>query len=69
MVKKLGYIYTMEYYSAIKSNKFDSAEMRWMNLKPAIQTAVSQRKTNILYSCIYMESIKATLINLFAEHR
>ena len=36
----------MEYYSAIKSNKFDSAEMRWMNLKPAIQTAVSQIEKN-----------------------
>ena len=32
----------MEYYSAIKRNKFDSAEMRWMNAKPVIQTAVSQ---------------------------
>ena len=42
MVKKPGYIDTMEYYSAIKRNKFDSAEMRWMNAKPVIQTAISQ---------------------------
>ena len=46
MVKKLGYIYTMEYYSAIKSNKFDSAEMRWMNLKPVIQNEVSHKEKN-----------------------
>ena len=27
----------MEYYSAIKPNKFESAELRWMNLEPVIQ--------------------------------
>ena len=31
-IKKLWYIYTMEYYSAIKSNAFESFLMRWMNL-------------------------------------
>ena len=27
----------MEYYSAIKPNKFESTELRWMNLEPVIQ--------------------------------
>ena len=31
----------MEYYSAIKRNTFESALMRWMNLKPIIQSEVS----------------------------
>ena len=31
-IKKLWYIYTMEYYSAIKRNAFESVLMRWMNL-------------------------------------
>ena len=31
---KLWYIYTMEYYSAIKRNVFESILMRWMNLEP-----------------------------------
>ena len=31
---KLWYIYTMEYYSAIKRNTFESVVMRWMNLEP-----------------------------------
>ena len=31
--KKLWYIYTMEYYSAIKRNAFESVLMRWMNLE------------------------------------
>ena len=40
-IKKLWYIYTMEYYSAIKRNTFESVLMRWMNLDPIIQSEVS----------------------------
>ena len=47
-IRKLWYIYTIEYYSAIKKNAFESVLMRWMNLKPVIQSEVSQRKTPIL---------------------
>ena len=43
-IKKLWYIYTMEYYSAIKSNTFESVLMRRMNLKPFIQSEVSQKE-------------------------
>ena len=39
----------MEYYSAIKRNTFVSVLMKWMNVKPIIQSEVSQRKTNIVY--------------------
>ena len=42
--KKLWHIYTMEYYSAIKRNKFESVLMRWMNLEPIIQSEVSQKE-------------------------
>ena len=35
---KLWYIYTMEYYSAIKKNSFESVLMRWMKLEPIIQS-------------------------------
>ena len=31
-IRKLWYIYTMEYYSAIKKNTFESVLMRWMKL-------------------------------------
>ena len=41
-IKKLWYIYTMEYYSAIKRNAFESVLMRWTNLEPIIQSEVSQ---------------------------
>ena len=43
-IKKLWYIYIMEYYSAIKRNTFESVLMRWMNLAPIIQTEVSQKE-------------------------
>ena len=32
-IRKLWYIYTMEYYSAIKKNTFESILMRWMKLE------------------------------------
>ena len=43
-IKKLWYIYTVEHYSAIKRNIFESVLMRWMNLEPIIQSEVSQKK-------------------------
>ena len=45
-IRKLWYIYTMEYYSAIKRNAFESVLMRWMNLEPLTQNQVSQKEKN-----------------------
>ena len=42
-IRKLWYIYTMEYYSAIKKNSIESILMRWMKLEPIIQSEVSQK--------------------------
>ena len=42
-IRKLWYIYTMEYYSAIKKNSFESVLMRWMKLEPTMQSEVSQK--------------------------
>ena len=42
-IRKLWYIYTMEYYSAIKKNTFESVLMRWMKLESIIQSEVSQK--------------------------
>ena len=44
-IKKLWYIYTMEYYSAIKRNVSESVLTRWMNLEPIIQSEVSQKES------------------------
>ena len=54
-IRKLRYIYTMEYYSAIKKNTFESILMRWMKLEPIIQSEVSQKEKhkNCILTCIY----------------
>ena len=43
-IRKLWYLYTMEYYSAIKKNTFESVQMRWMKLEPIIQSEISQKE-------------------------
>ena len=43
-IRKLWYIYTMEYYSMIKRNAFESVLMRWMKLEPIIHSEVSQKE-------------------------
>ena len=43
-IRKLWYIYIMEYYSATKKNTFESVLMKWMKLEPIIQSEVSQKE-------------------------
>ena len=54
-IKKLWYIYTMEYYTAIKRNAFESVLIRQMNLEPIIQSEVSQKEKDkyCILTCIY----------------
>ena len=52
-IRKLWYIYTMEYYSAIKKNAFESVLMRWMKLE-----LKSERKTTIQYINAYTWSLE-----------
>ena len=54
-IKMLWYIYTMEYYSTIERNAFESVLMRWMNLEPIIQSEVSQKEKdkNCILTHIY----------------
>ena len=51
MDKKALVIYTMEYYSAVKKNSFESVLMRWMKLEPILQSEVSQKEKH-LYSIL-----------------
>ena len=70
-IRKLWYIRTMEYYSAIKKNTFESVLMRWMKLKPIIQNEVSQKgkhQYSILMH-IYMEFRKMVKISLYARQQ
>ena len=48
-IRKLWYIYTMEYYSAIKKNAFESVLIRWMKPESIIQSEVRKKNTNTVY--------------------
>ena len=56
-IKKMWYIYTMEYYSAMKNTIMPFAAT-WMNLEIIMLSEVSQTKINIMYYCLYTESKK-----------
>ena len=43
-IRKLWYIYTIEYYLAIKRKAFESVLMMWMKLEPIIQSEISQKE-------------------------
>ena len=45
-IKKMWYIYTMEYYSAIKRNEIGSFVETWMDLETVVQSEVSQKEKN-----------------------
>jgi len=64
-IRKQWYTYTMEYYSAIKKNTFESVLMRWMKLEPSVQSEVSQRKTPIQYTAFR----KMVTITLYARQQ
>ena len=43
-IRKLWYIYIMEYYSALKKNEFELVLMRWMKLEPIIESELIQKE-------------------------
>ena len=69
-IRKLLYIYTMEYYSAINKNAFESVLMRWMKLEPIIQSEVSQKEKHqySILTHIY-EFRKMVPITLYARQQ
>ena len=53
-IRKLWYIYIMEYDTAIKRNAFESVPMRWMNLEPIKQLSKSERLKQVSYTNAYI---------------
>ena len=67
-IKKIWYIYTMEYYSAIKKNEIMSFAATWMDLGIVILSEVRQRQ--ISYDITYMWNLKKVVqINLFTKQK
>ena len=56
----------MEYFSAIRRNECESAELTWMNLEPVIQSEVSPKEKNKYRILTHMESRRRVLMNPFA---
>ena len=70
--KAVVHIYTMEYYSAIKNNAFESVLMRWIKQEPIIQSEVSQKEKHqysILMHGIYMEFRNMVTITLYVRQQ
>ena len=57
-IKKMWYIYTMDYYSAIQKNEIVPFAATWMDLDSIRLSEVNQRRKNILRHPIYIESKK-----------
>ena len=70
-IRKLCYIYTMDYYSAIKKNTFEPVLMTWMKLEPIIQSEVSQKEKHqhSILTHIYMEFRKTVMMTLYARQQ
>ena len=51
-------MYTMEYYSAIKRNAFESVLMMWMNLEPIIQSEVSQKEKDKYHILTHIQNLE-----------
>ena len=69
-IRKLWYTYTMEYYSAIKKNAFESVLMRWMKLEPIIQSEVGQKEKHQYSILTHIYGIrKMVTITLYARQQ
>ena len=57
-IKKMWYIYTMKYYLAIKKNEIMLFAASWIDLEMIILCEINQRKTNIMWYHLHVESKK-----------
>ena len=68
-IKEMWYIYTMEYYSAIKENEIMPFAATWMDLEIVILSEVSQTEKDKYHIILYVESKKMVQMNLFTKQK
>ena len=68
-IKKMWYIYTMEYYPAIKMNEIMPFAVTWIDIEMIILSEVIQRKTNIIWYHLSVESEKMIQMNLITKEK
>ena len=57
-IRKIWYIYTVEYYSAIKKNEIMPFSATWMQLEILIPSEVSQKEKDKCHMISYMRNLK-----------
>ena len=73
MDKGLWYVYTIEYYLAIKRKPFEPVPVRWMNLEPIRQNEVSQKEKNKyhilmhMYGILHLQNVENRLVDTVGE--
>ena len=65
----VAYIYTVEYYPAIKRNEIGPFAEMWMDIEAVILSKMSEREKCIIYYYIYIESRKIAHLNLFVKQK
>ena len=68
-IKKMWYIYTIEYYTAIKRNERVLFAATWMPLEILILSEVRKRKTNTILYHLYVESKNMAQMNLSMKQK
>ena len=69
-IKKMWYIYTMEYFSAIKKNEIMPFAATWMDLDIIILSEVNLTEKDISYDITYMRNLKKMIqMNLFTKQK
>ena len=69
-IRKLWYIYTMEYCSAIQKSAFESVLVRWMKLEPIIRSEVSQKEKHQYSILTHIYGIrKMVMVTLYADSK
>ena len=58
MIRKMWYIYIMDYYSAIIKKEMMPLVAIWVDIEIIILSEVSQRNLNIIWYHLYVESKK-----------
>ena len=68
-IKKMQYIYTMEYYSGIKKNKIMPFAITWMELEILILSEVKKRKTTTICYHLICGILNMAQMNLTTEQK
>ena len=61
-IKKMWYVFTMEYYSAIKRNEIELFVVRWVDLESVLQSEASQKEKNKYRMLTYIWNLKKEMV-------